>query len=108
MHGLWVPVSAKVHEVGLRRESETSESAVTWHRPIVRAWPDDEPIMPLRVALVHAADCLPPWEAAALLESAVERWQLGPDEVAEGLRAPPPPRRRAQGRGRTRAGTSAR
>src|SRR5690625_849956 len=105
MHGLWVPASAKVHEVGLRRESETSESAVTWHRPIVRAWPDDEPIMPLRVALVHAAHCLPPWEAAALLESALERWQLGPDEVAEILRELPPTRRRALGRISTRAGS---
>src|SRR5699024_9758624 len=106
MHGLWVPASAKVHEVGLRRESETSEPAVTWHRPIVRAWPDDEPIMPLRVALVHAAHCLPPWEAAALLESALERWQLGPDEVAEILRALPRTRRRAPGRYSTRDGSS--
>src|SRR5690625_2396671 len=105
MHGLWVPASKKVHEVGLRRESGSSESAVTWHRPIVRAWPDDEPIMPLRIALVHAAHCLPPWEAAALLESALERWQLGPDEVSEILREIPPTRRRALGRISTRAGS---
>src|SRR5690625_7407617 len=98
MHGLWVPASAKVHEVGLRRESETSESAVTWNRPIVRVWPDDEPIMPLRVALVHAAHCLPTWEAAALLVSALERWQLVPDVVAVILRELQPTSRRALGR----------
>lgn len=105
LYGLWVPDAPEAHEVGLRRESTTSEELVTRHRPIIRTWPDDEPIMPLRTALLHAAHCLTPLDTAVLLESAIETWQLSAGDVAAILTELPHSRRRALGRISAHAGS---
>lgn len=105
LYGLWVPHSPDAHEVGLRHESMTSEGLVTKHRPLIRTWPDDEPIMPLRTALLHAAYCLTPLHTAVLLESAIERWQLSAGDVAGILAELPQSRRRALGRISAQAGS---
>ncbi|MFC0673035.1 hypothetical protein [Brachybacterium hainanense] len=43
----------------------------------MRSRPDHDPVPALEMVLVHAARCLPPVQAAVLLESAVHRGQMG-------------------------------
>lgn len=61
---------------------------VVLHRPRLRAWPDDDPVPDLPLAVDHAARCLPTVKAAILIESALNqgkltRWQL--EHLLDGL-----------------------
>lgn len=76
VHGLWTPPFGKVHVAQRRGGGRRSRDVVHEHRPVVRTWPDDEPVLPLDTALVHAGTCLPGESVAVLLESALERGVL--------------------------------
>ncbi|WP_114854527.1 hypothetical protein [Brachybacterium sp. YJGR34] len=97
-HGLWTPIHSGVHVFrpradrraavldtvripALRRQGEElvrrgPHEPLVLHRPVLDAWPDDDPVPPLDLVLKHAARCLPTVKTAILLESAVHRGRL--------------------------------
>lgn len=83
VHGLWTPPFAKVHVAHRRGGGRSSRHVVHDHRPTVRSWPDDDPVLPLDTALVHAGTCLPGEAVAVLLESALERGILDRSAVTD-------------------------
>lgn len=110
IHGLWVPEpagrgSVESHEVARRSLGEDAAGVVARHLPALRGWPDDEPVLPLEIALAHAIRCLDAESAAVLLESALERRLLAPSEVEILLAEAPARDRRAIGRVSAKAGS---
>lgn len=105
IHGLWTPVLDGVHEVSRRTAGEERPGLVVAHTPALRRWPDDEPVMPLPIALSHALTCLDAESAAVLLESALERRLLVPSQVDALLAEAPARQRRAVGRVSALAGS---
>ena len=106
VHGLWTPdLGADVHEVSRRTAGENRPGLVAVHTPALRRWPDDEPVMPLSLALSHALTCLDAESAAVLLESALERHLLMPSQIDVLLAEAPVRRRRAIGRVSALAGS---
>lgn len=102
-YGLWIPdraegVRAGSHEVSRRNAEAESLGLVLRHLPALRTWPDGEPVLPLPMALSHAVTCLDAESAAVLLESALEKRQLGIAEVDGILAQSSLRRRRAIGR----------
>lgn len=108
LHGLWTPPHAFIlsdptalrpplpdvsapgwdplHVAYVRRHPALSSSPalVTAHRRL-KVWPDDEPVLPLTHALIHALRCLPPLSATVLLESALHLHKLSLSEVEDAL-----------------------
>ena len=105
IHGLWTPALEGVHEVSRRTAGEERPGLVVAHTPALRRWPDDEPVMPLPIALSHALTCLDAESAAVLLESALERRLLVPSQVDALLAEAPVRQRRAVGRVSALAGS---
>ncbi|MFC0674622.1 endonuclease domain-containing protein [Brachybacterium hainanense] len=89
------------HEVGRRcscpRAGEQDENR-PWEHPPMRAWPDDSPIMPPRLALEHAAACMDVEDLAILLESVAHLGILRPEEVESIVASLPRRLRRRIGR----------
>lgn len=111
LHGLWIPLVPGRHEIAHRSRAPAAEAGsgppgVVGHG-VLRAWPDHEPILPVRTALAHALRCVPALEAKALLESAANTGALRLDEVEELADALPGRARRAIGRldARAQSGT---
>lgn len=105
VHGLWVPPDLGTHCVSRRPAPGELEEFTTRHRPFLRQWPDDEPVMPLRLTLLHAAHCLAPEHTAVLLESARERRLLDADDIECLLTAVPQRTRRDIGEVQASAGS---
>ena len=105
VYGLWVPRTTEVHEVARRNRGTAPPHVVLAHRPVLRAWPDQEPILPLLVAVHHAMLCLDPEATTVMLESGVERRLLRPHQVRDLLAAVSIKRRRDIGRISTLAGS---
>ena len=104
--GLWTPdLGPDVHETSRRPTRGEHDGVVSRHRPVIRRWPDDEPVLPLDAALSHALTCLDADSAAVLLESALERRLLVPSQVDLLLAEAPARRRRAIGRVSALAGS---
>ena len=104
--GLWTPdLGPDVHETSRRPTRREHDGVVSRHRPVIRRWPDDEPVLPLDAALSHALTCLDADSAAVLLESALERRLLVPSQVDLLLAEAPARRRRAIGRVSALAGS---
>jgi len=87
-YGVWVVHSSGLHEIGRRSTSAplvpaSDDSPVHTHGRL-EAWPDDEPIMPLLVALEHASACVPVEDLAIMLDSVANRGLAHPDDL-EGL-----------------------
>lgn len=95
-YGVWVPPVQETHEVSLR--SRTSPSTPTATHRYLRAWPDDEPLVPLTIALEHAGRCLDVEEFATVLESAAHQGLLGAGVLEDILRSTPRAVRRKLGR----------
>lgn len=72
-HGLWTPLNRSLHVFAAHaRTHELSSSSVILHpRPHLRKWPDNNPIAPLDLTLLHTGLCLPVPDAAILFESAL-------------------------------------
>lgn len=83
IHGLWVPPGLGVHTAGRREGSVNAKSLSALHRPFLREWPDSDPVLPLRLSLTHAINCLEPEHAAVLLESALERRLLDSNDIED-------------------------
>lgn len=101
LYGFWVPRPGGVHEVrrrvGPRAEGSTMRrgESVVLHAPVLRAWPDEHPVLPLLLALEHAVHCLEPDFAAVVLESGLNRGLISDEEAIEACRSLSRRRRRA-------------
>ncbi len=95
LHGLWTPPHPGTHVFRPRRRPDDPALAgaralpvrrregqvvtlgksedLVLHRPVLRSWPDDEPVPALSLVLTHAAHCLPVEKSAVLFESALHR-----------------------------------
>ncbi|MFC7457383.1 endonuclease domain-containing protein [Brachybacterium sp. GCM10030267] len=62
-------------------------AGVVLHRPVVRAWPDDHPVLPLPVAIEHALHCLSADFAAVVLESGMNRGLITAADASEASRS---------------------
>jgi very-short-patch-repair endonuclease len=122
-YGVWVPPYSGIHVTALHRQrlprlrpmavgegtldagSEGSRDPdLVLHRR-VEVWPDDDPLVPLRLALVHATQCASALDALIVFESAVER-KLMTLREAEELRTTLPIKvKRAMGPVRSTAGS---
>ncbi|GAB2542707.1 endonuclease domain-containing protein [Brachybacterium huguangmaarense] len=78
LHGAWDLRPGPLH-AALRHGSIPCAPSAAARRlavadhPRLRTWPDDEPVLPLPLALDHAARCLSPDEAHILFESVAHR-----------------------------------
>lgn len=133
LHGLWTPASDRAHAFRPRsgRASTTTAGmsvppirrtsasrapaplrspAPILHNPVMRAWPDLDPVPELALVLQHAGRCLRTVEAAILLESALNRGLIGRHEVRDVLAGLPRRRRVELSRvdGRSESGTETR
>lgn len=72
-YGIYTPLFTGLHVYSAHSRSCGSLSSlyVTHPSPYLSRWPDDNPIAPLDLALLHAGRCLPVPEAAVLFESAL-------------------------------------
>lgn len=99
-HGAWVPLTSCRHEIVRRGGASDTASAfgpgVRTHGRL-RSWPDDEPIMPVLVALEHAARCLSVEDFAILLDSVAHLRLAHRDDLEELLRSLPGKVRRGIG-----------
>lgn len=59
------------------------------HAPVMRRWPDRDPVPVLPLILEHAARCLPVVQAAVLIESALNLRRLSGSELENLLRSLP-------------------
>lgn len=87
LHGVFVPETPGVHEVGRQCRCVSPEGVIE-HRGL-RAWPDTEPILPVRWALGDAARCLDADGAAMVLESALNKRLVDDTDVTLILTALP-------------------
>lgn len=94
--GVQVPLTQGVHVVGRRGARLRLPTGAVAHLG-VRTWPDTEPAMPLRLALVHASRCLPPRDLGITLDSVTHLALLGSGEIEEFVRTLPGRTRRAIG-----------
>ncbi len=77
LYGIWTPIHDKIHVFSVHGRSESiSTSLVTHPLPYLRQWPDNGPVAPLELALLHAGRCLPVPEAAILFESAINQGKI--------------------------------
>ena len=81
LHGAFVVETPGPHEVGRQCRCTTSDSPIL--HPRLRAWPDDEPVMPVRQALDHMCRCLSAEGAAITLESALNKKLITTDDLSE-------------------------
>ena len=81
IYGVFVPLSPWPHEVG--RQCSCRAGGEVLEHPTLRRWPDDEPLVPLRLALDHAVACLDAEGAAIVLESALNQRLISEDEAGE-------------------------
>ena len=101
LYGFWVPRPGGAHEahrrVGPRREGPgaAGDGGVVLHSPVLRAWPDEHPVLPLLRALEHAVHCLEPDLAAVVLESGLHRRLISGEEAVQACRSLSEKRRRA-------------
>lgn len=125
LHGLWVPVNHRPHAFHPRcsrrsdrfaetriapiaaRAGRVTPSRPVLHAPVLRAWPDHDPVPALPLVLNHAARCLSTSSAAILFESALHQGKLGYNELPRLLAELPFDRRTALSRvdGRAESGT---
>lgn len=96
LEGVQVPVTQGVHVVGRRGSRTVLPSGAVDHLG-VRTWPDAEPALPLRPALIHASRCLAPRDLGIVLDSVAHLGLLGAGEIEEVLGALPGRIRRAIG-----------
>ena len=83
-HGLWTPLHHGLHVFWAHGRPEGFPQSMIAHpRPNLRAWPDERPIAPLDLALLHAGRCLPVPEAAVLFESAVNQGKIPVGDALE-------------------------
>lgn len=133
LHGLWTPASDRAHAFrprvgrasaapvgrtvpGIRRPTASRAphpqrvAVPMLHNPVLRAWPDLDPVPELPLVLLHAGRCLSTVEAAILVESALNRCLIGRHEVRDVLAALPQRRRAELERvdGRSESGTETR
>lgn len=85
-YGFWVPPASGAHEARRRRghqraAPEPAAHSVVLHHPVLRAWPDDHPVLPLPIALEQALHCLDDDGAAIVLESGLNRELLTEPDV---------------------------
>lgn len=93
LYGFWVPRVRGPHEarrrVGPRAggPAEGRASGVVLHAPVLRAWPDENAVLPLLVALEHAVHCLDADNAAVVLESGLNRRLISDEEAIAACRS---------------------
>lgn len=82
-HGLYTPLTKRLHVYSVhgRSESSITSSHVPHPIPYLNRWPDENPIAPLDLTLLHAGRCLPIAEAAILFESAVNLGKILMDDA---------------------------
>lgn len=101
LHGLWVPLNLRPHAFHprcSRRSSRFADARISpirptgsplspsvpiLHAPVLRAWPDHDPVPALPLVLEHAARCLSTINAAILIESALQQRQLDAGGLAD-------------------------
>ncbi|MGA4508060.1 hypothetical protein ACQB6R_03395 [Propionibacteriaceae bacterium G1746] len=96
LHGVFTPRVAERHEVGRQCRCQPRRGVVE-HLPL-RAWPDDHPILSLHDSLADALRCLNAESSAVVLESALHRRLLHPDDLPALLDPLSQRQRRAIGR----------
>lgn len=99
LHGVWVPPTSGRHQTapfGARAAPAVGHPGVIAH-PRLRTWPDDQPILPVAMAASHAARCLAPLDAAAVLDSIAHQGLLDCPELDAVLHGLPDRTRRLIG-----------
>lgn len=98
LHGVWVPPTSGRHQTALYGDChEPPGSPGVIAHPRLRTWPDREPVLPVAIAASHAARCLPPLDAAAVLDSIAHLRLLDRHELDAVLRGIPDKTRRLIG-----------
>ena len=101
LYGFWVPRAGGVHEAHRRIDpprggsGAVRDGGVVLHAPVLRAWPDGHPVLPLLLALEHAVHCLEPDHAAVVLESGLYRRLISGEEAVDACSSLSAKRRRA-------------
>ena len=104
-HGIYTPLfnGFHVYSVHSRCNTYLSSSYITHPSPYLDKWPDDNPIAPLDLTLLHAGRCLPVAEAAILFESALNLGKILPGDALAIIDKLPGNRRRSLSRIRSDA-----
>lgn len=76
-HDLWTPLHQRLHVFGVHGRPQQGAQQFIIHRsPRLDAWPDNNPVAPLDLMLLHAGKCLPIVDAAILFESALNQEKI--------------------------------
>jgi very-short-patch-repair endonuclease len=129
-HGVWIPPFEGIHltcprgrvtsaakrilqdwerpfdrEESLSSSGEGDSRAPVVLHPGLRAWPDDEPVVPVLVALAHAGRCVGPLEALIVFESVLREKKASKDALVQVQAGLPQRVRNAKGPIRRSAGS---
>lgn len=82
LHGAQIPLTHGTHAVARRGTDGGKPPGLVPHTT-VRVWPDREPVLPLRLCLDHAAQCLTPQDLGIVLDSVAHQGLMGTQEIED-------------------------